>query len=39
MEAVARDFLASNFLGIGLFSRQMLEYGHHKYEARVMISP
>jgi len=38
MEAVARD-LASNFLGVSLVARQMFEYGHHKYEARVMISP
>jgi len=36
---VASDLPASNFLGVGLVSRHIFEYGHHKYEARVMISP
>jgi len=33
------EAVASNFLEVGLVSRQMFEYRHHKYEARVMISP
>lgn len=36
---MASDLLASNILGVGLVSRQIFEYGHHKYEAGVMISP